>query len=165
MTFAERAIAAEAASRIAAAKVQIRRFTSNYASTVESLKFVAVFDFRDKLKIYADGICKFDPKFVAKLNPSFLAGSILHEAVHLVEGHLRVGMEMQAEWLTWQVAADLHANQVVAQANLPLPNDVLTPELLEMTPRGNAADYYQILSQNPALTAILRKVVHGNHLS
>ena len=165
MTIAERAAAQEARIRIRNACVQIERFAGRYAQTIREIQFAVDPSLSVGMKVSVDKVCRYRPDFVLSLEASALAGGLLHECAHVLENHHGRALEMLdevADWFTWQVAADLHANALVLAASdrFSLPDGVLLPEAFDLPSSWSASGCFLALRRGGFDSSWMQRIRH-----
>lgn len=91
-----------------------------------------------------------NPEFMATLTVDELAGVLAHEAGHLMRGH-SIRFEEQGhpagDHSLYNIAGDMCINQDLEDAGVPMPSDVMLPEVFGL-PRGlYTEEYFDLLKQ------------------
>lgn len=142
---------AKAVDRIAQARIDLvlgRDAKAVFFATIAMrLKMVAATDLPTAA---TDGRqIRYNPEFICGLSRAEAVGLIAHEVMHISNAHhARMG---ERDPKTWNIAADLAINPLLADAGIDLPAGGLFPEEGPYSdlPKGLSAEEYYTLLQDP----------------
>jgi predicted metal-dependent peptidase len=95
----------------------------------------------------------YDPSYVNRVTPETGRWTILHEVLHVVLGHCRLGKRVLGDnptaqmCLLWNIACDIVVNQLLDAWGQDAPEGVYTYQRMGFPPKLSAIEYYRLLVQ------------------
>jgi len=96
-----------------------------------------------------------DPELAGKLSPEELAGTLIHEALHIALRHVN-NVRIKTHGKVYNVATDALINHYVSKIGFKLPKDVITPETISKL-TGVPADTVVKLSADEIYYLLLKR--------
>ena len=95
----------------------------------------------------------YDPAYVNSVTPETGRWTILHETLHVVLGHCRLGKRVLGDnptaqmCLLWNIACDIVVNQLLEAWGMDAPEGIYTYQRMGFPPKLSAIEYYRLLMQ------------------
>jgi predicted metal-dependent peptidase len=95
----------------------------------------------------------YDPAYVNSVTPETGRWTILHEVLHVVLGHCRLGKRVLGDnptaqmCLWWNIACDIVVNQLLDAWGMDAPDGIYTYQRMGFPPKLSAIEYYRLLAQ------------------
>jgi len=114
------------------------------------------------------GRCYYDPTVLDKWSMEECGGVILHEDAHVwMDHHRRAERHLgdnanEQELLTWNIAGDVSINQMLADANVKLPEGCVYPKTFNLPENLSTEEYYNLLQEKKVVqTQTIKVAGHG----
>lgn len=96
------------------------------------------------------GVLLWDPHAVGEWTVREIAGTLVHEAMHLIRNHADRRERMGADPEGYNIAGDLEINDDIDAAQLELPKWVVRPSLFKLEDGLTAEEYYHEIMKQAA---------------